>query len=93
MPSFEALTAFVAWHPAYEFDDGRISRIERQTLEDVFSEGELTIARYILARDEPPDFTSIVQDLERPGLSRINIAVILGQSPIIHRYGLRGTYR
>lgn len=93
VPSDEGLVAFATWRPEYEVDDGRIVRPERQTLNDVLSEGELAIARYILARDEPPDFTSIVRDLERPGLSRINIAVILGQSPVIHRYGFRKTYR
>lgn len=93
VPSDEGLAAFVARYPAYSLENGKISRTQPHTIDDVLSEGELTIARYILACDEPPDFTSIVRDLERPGLSRINIAVILAQSPIIHRYGFRKTYR
>nr|MBA3276048.1 hypothetical protein [Chloroflexia bacterium] len=93
VPSIEGLAAFVAWHPAYGLENGQIGRTKPHTIDDVLSGGELAIARYILARDEPPDFTSIVRDLERPGLSRVNIAVILAQSPIVHRYGFRKTYR
>lgn len=93
MPTEAALAAFADWHPAYGIDEGRISRRQPIPGEGVLSEGELAITRYILACDEPPDFTNIVRDLERPGLSRVSIAVILGQSPIIHRYGFRKTYR